>query len=80
MEFSYRECANPVPQNGGKYCEGQRVQYQSCNTQPCDNEGENQHEAAFRERHAKLPTDFIFITSGLSGQRQQVILHSQKTL
>uniref|UniRef100_A0A667YMN6 A disintegrin and metalloproteinase with thrombospondin motifs 1 n=1 Tax=Myripristis murdjan TaxID=586833 RepID=A0A667YMN6_9TELE len=37
VEFSYRECTDPVPQNGGKYCEGQRVQYQSCNTQPCDN-------------------------------------------
>uniref|UniRef100_A0A673C020 ADAM metallopeptidase with thrombospondin type 1 motif, 15b n=1 Tax=Sphaeramia orbicularis TaxID=375764 RepID=A0A673C020_9TELE len=36
VEFSYRECTDPVPQNGGKYCEGQRVQYQSCNTQPCD--------------------------------------------
>lgn len=43
MEFSYRECTNPVPQNGGKYCEGQRVQYQSCNIQPCDNnEGKGQ--------------------------------------
>ncbi|KAM9319066.1 A disintegrin and metalloproteinase with thrombospondin motifs 8-like [Pholidichthys leucotaenia] len=37
VEFSYRECTDPVPQNGGKYCEGQRVRYQSCNTQSCDN-------------------------------------------
>ncbi|XP_043976137.1 A disintegrin and metalloproteinase with thrombospondin motifs 8-like isoform X4 [Gambusia affinis] len=36
VEFSYRECTDPVPQNGGKYCEGQRVRYQSCNTEPCD--------------------------------------------
>ncbi|KAM3875424.1 A disintegrin and metalloproteinase with thrombospondin motifs 8-like [Diretmus argenteus] len=36
VEFSYRECTDPVPQNGGNYCEGQRVQYQSCNTQLCD--------------------------------------------
>lgn len=53
VEFSHRECTDPVPQNGGKYCEGQRVQYQSCNTQPCDNnDGENQHRAAdHRCRH-----------------------------
>ncbi|XP_058490531.1 A disintegrin and metalloproteinase with thrombospondin motifs 8-like [Solea solea] len=36
VEFSYRECTDPIPQNGGKYCEGQRVKYQSCNTQSCD--------------------------------------------
>ncbi|XP_047248138.1 A disintegrin and metalloproteinase with thrombospondin motifs 8-like isoform X2 [Girardinichthys multiradiatus] len=36
VEFSYRECIDPVPQNGGKYCEGQRVRYQSCNREPCD--------------------------------------------
>lgn len=42
VEFSYRECTDPEPQNGGKYCEGQRVQYQSCNTQACpDHSGES---------------------------------------
>ncbi|KAG9351671.1 hypothetical protein JZ751_022922 [Albula glossodonta] len=35
VEFSHRECTDPVPQNGGRYCEGQRVKYQSCNTHPC---------------------------------------------
>lgn len=41
MEFSHRECTNPVPQNGGNYCEGQRVQYRSCNAQACpDHNGE----------------------------------------
>ncbi|KAM6959232.1 LOW QUALITY PROTEIN: A disintegrin and metalloproteinase with thrombospondin motifs 8 [Aplochiton taeniatus] len=45
VEFSYRECTDPVPQNGGKYCEGQRVKYQSCNTQPCrDNNGKSFRE------------------------------------
>uniref|UniRef100_A0A8C3A7W7 ADAM metallopeptidase with thrombospondin type 1 motif 8 n=1 Tax=Cyclopterus lumpus TaxID=8103 RepID=A0A8C3A7W7_CYCLU len=45
VEFSYRECTDPGPLNGGRYCEGQRVQYQSCNTQPCeDNDGKSFRE------------------------------------
>ncbi len=35
--FSYRECTHPSPQNGGKYCVGQRVKYDSCNKQTCEN-------------------------------------------
>ncbi|XP_039190468.1 A disintegrin and metalloproteinase with thrombospondin motifs 8 [Crotalus tigris] len=35
VHFSYRDCDNPVPKNGGKYCEGQRVQYESCNIEEC---------------------------------------------
>lgn len=62
VEYSYRECTSPVPQNGGKYCEGQRVQYQSCNTQPCDNkDGENQHKAGFTRLFSQLLTAILFI-------------------
>lgn len=35
VQFSTRECNKPVPRNGGKYCEGKRTQYRSCNTQEC---------------------------------------------
>lgn len=36
-----RECDNPVPKNGGKYCEGKRVRYRSCNIEDCpENNGE----------------------------------------
>ncbi|XP_029699517.1 A disintegrin and metalloproteinase with thrombospondin motifs 8 isoform X3 [Takifugu rubripes] len=49
VEFSYRECTDPEPRNGGKYCEGQRVQYQSCNTQACPD-----HSAkSFREEQCE---------------------------
>uniref|UniRef100_UPI00398E889F A disintegrin and metalloproteinase with thrombospondin motifs 8-like n=1 Tax=Pristiophorus japonicus TaxID=55135 RepID=UPI00398E889F len=37
VQFSFRECNDPVPQNGGKYCEGQRTRHHSCNTQECPN-------------------------------------------
>ncbi|ODM87834.1 A disintegrin and metalloproteinase with thrombospondin motifs 9 [Orchesella cincta] len=34
---SFRECDNPKPKNGGKYCVGPRVKYESCNTHECAN-------------------------------------------
>lgn len=30
-----RACNAPTPENGGKYCIGQRIQYESCNTEAC---------------------------------------------
>ncbi|XP_024113751.1 A disintegrin and metalloproteinase with thrombospondin motifs 8 [Oryzias melastigma] len=50
VEFSHRECSDPEPQNGGKYCEGQRVRYQSCNTLPCDND----KGKSFREEQCEM--------------------------
>lgn len=35
VQYSFRSCDNPVPKNGGKYCEGKRIQYRSCNTDAC---------------------------------------------
>lgn len=35
MQYSFRSCDNPLPKNGGKYCEGKRIQYRSCNTDTC---------------------------------------------
>ncbi|XP_014286449.1 A disintegrin and metalloproteinase with thrombospondin motifs 15 isoform X3 [Halyomorpha halys] len=32
---SIRDCNNPTPANGGKYCLGERVRYHSCATQEC---------------------------------------------
>lgn len=42
VQFSYRECTNPEPQNGGKYCLGQRAKYQSCHTEECPPDGNGQ--------------------------------------
>ncbi|XP_047464832.1 thrombospondin-2-like isoform X2 [Mugil cephalus] len=30
-----RECTNPAPQNGGRMCVGDAVDYEACNKQPC---------------------------------------------
>lgn len=35
VQLAKRECTNPVPANGGSYCEGIRVKYRSCNLDPC---------------------------------------------
>lgn len=41
VQYSFRSCDNPLPKNGGKYCEGKRIQYRSCNTETCpDTNGE----------------------------------------
>ncbi|KAJ7996190.1 hypothetical protein DPEC_G00234480, partial [Dallia pectoralis] len=38
VEFSQRECTDPEPLNGGSYCLGQRIKYQSCNTGKCQDD------------------------------------------
>ncbi|XP_069594951.1 A disintegrin and metalloproteinase with thrombospondin motifs 18 [Ranitomeya imitator] len=35
VKYQERFCSNPVPQHGGKYCQGSSRIYQICNTQVC---------------------------------------------
>ncbi|KAK2837875.1 hypothetical protein Q5P01_015087 [Channa striata] len=35
VQSAERECNNPKPEFGGKYCTGERKRYRTCNTQPC---------------------------------------------
>uniref|UniRef100_A0A8C5X320 ADAM metallopeptidase with thrombospondin type 1 motif 1 n=1 Tax=Malurus cyaneus samueli TaxID=2593467 RepID=A0A8C5X320_9PASS len=54
VQYSFRECDNPIPRNGGKYCEGKRVQYRSCNIEDCpDNNGKT-----FREEQCEKHNEF----------------------
>uniref|UniRef100_A0A8C5P646 ADAM metallopeptidase with thrombospondin type 1 motif 1 n=1 Tax=Jaculus jaculus TaxID=51337 RepID=A0A8C5P646_JACJA len=54
VQYTMRECDNPVPKNGGKYCEGKRVRYRSCNIKDCpDNNG-----MTFREEQCKAHNEF----------------------
>ena len=39
VQLAKRECDNPVPENGGKYCYGLRIKYRSCNLNPCPETG-----------------------------------------
>uniref|UniRef100_A0A3Q2QC48 ADAM metallopeptidase with thrombospondin type 1 motif, 12 n=1 Tax=Fundulus heteroclitus TaxID=8078 RepID=A0A3Q2QC48_FUNHE len=44
VQAAERECNNPKPEFGGKYCTGERKRYRTCNTKPCQNE-----KPSFRE-------------------------------
>ncbi|XP_039619927.1 A disintegrin and metalloproteinase with thrombospondin motifs 8-like [Polypterus senegalus] len=57
VQFSYRDCNDPEPQNGGKYCEGQRVKYQSCNIQDCP----SNHGKSFREEQCEKYNSFNYV-------------------
>ncbi|XP_047448785.1 A disintegrin and metalloproteinase with thrombospondin motifs 12 [Mugil cephalus] len=37
VQSADRECNNPKPEFGGKYCTGERKRYRTCNTKPCQN-------------------------------------------
>uniref|UniRef100_UPI0037E80270 A disintegrin and metalloproteinase with thrombospondin motifs 12-like n=1 Tax=Semicossyphus pulcher TaxID=241346 RepID=UPI0037E80270 len=38
VQSAERECNNPKPEFGGKYCTGERKRYRTCNTRPCQND------------------------------------------
>uniref|UniRef100_A0A1A7WAZ4 ADAM metallopeptidase with thrombospondin type 1 motif, 12 n=1 Tax=Iconisemion striatum TaxID=60296 RepID=A0A1A7WAZ4_9TELE len=38
VQAADRECNNPKPEFGGKYCTGERKRYRTCNTKPCQND------------------------------------------
>lgn len=57
IQFSNRECDSPVPQNGGRFCLGERVKYQSCNTEECPPNGKSFREQQCEKYNAYNHTD-----------------------
>lgn len=45
VQLARRQCSNPTPGNGGKYCEGVRVKYRSCSLETCPSPGERGGQA-----------------------------------
>uniref|UniRef100_A0AAQ4RNW4 Peptidase M12B domain-containing protein n=1 Tax=Gasterosteus aculeatus aculeatus TaxID=481459 RepID=A0AAQ4RNW4_GASAC len=44
VQLASRQCDNPVPQNGGRYCYGLRIKYCSCNLNTCPKKGKSFRE------------------------------------
>ncbi|XP_051967516.1 A disintegrin and metalloproteinase with thrombospondin motifs 15-like [Xyrauchen texanus] len=61
VQLSKRECDNPVPFNGGKYCQGVRVKYRSCNLTPCLDT-----EKSYREEQCEAFNGFSLNTNRLT--------------
>ncbi|KAA0701887.1 A disintegrin and metalloproteinase with thrombospondin motifs 15 [Triplophysa tibetana] len=61
VQLAKRDCNNPVPANGGKYCQGLRVKHRSCNLNPCKETGKS-----FREEQCEAFNGFNLNTNRLS--------------
>uniref|UniRef100_A0A8C2HYI3 A disintegrin and metalloproteinase with thrombospondin motifs 15-like n=1 Tax=Cyprinus carpio TaxID=7962 RepID=A0A8C2HYI3_CYPCA len=61
VQLSKRKCDNPVPVNGGKYCQGVRVKYRSCNLFPCPDTGKS-----YREEQCESYNGFSLNTNRLT--------------
>ncbi|XP_038520238.1 A disintegrin and metalloproteinase with thrombospondin motifs 8 isoform X1 [Canis lupus familiaris] len=57
VQFSHRECTDPEPQNGGRYCLGRRAKYQSCHTEECPPDGKSFREQQCEKYNAYNYTD-----------------------
>lgn len=57
VQFSHRECEDPEPQNGGRYCLGRRAKYQSCHTEECPPDGKSFREQQCEKYNAYNYTD-----------------------
>ncbi|KAM4544916.1 A disintegrin and metalloproteinase with thrombospondin motifs 15a [Odontesthes bonariensis] len=73
VQLSKRECNNPVPSNGGKYCQGVRVKYRSCNLNRCPDTGKTYREEqcensglSFNSNHITHPVVWVPKYSGIS--------------
>lgn len=61
VQLAKRDCDSPMPENGGKYCQGVRVKYRSCNLTPCPDTGKS-----FREEQCEAFNGFSLNTNRLT--------------
>ncbi|KAK6467892.1 A disintegrin and metalloproteinase with thrombospondin motifs 15 [Huso huso] len=61
VQLAKRECNNPVPANDGKYCQGVRIKYRSCNLDLCPETGKS-----FREEQCEAFNGYSLNTNRLT--------------
>ncbi|XP_024413270.2 A disintegrin and metalloproteinase with thrombospondin motifs 15 [Desmodus rotundus] len=63
VQLARRQCSSPTPANGGKYCEGVRVKYRSCNLEPCPSSASGK---SFREEQCEAFNGYNHSTNRLT--------------
>uniref|UniRef100_A0AAV2J7U3 Peptidase M12B domain-containing protein n=1 Tax=Knipowitschia caucasica TaxID=637954 RepID=A0AAV2J7U3_KNICA len=63
VQLSKRECSDPVPANGGKYCQGVRVKYRSCSLNHCPDNGKTFREEQCETSGRGFNTNPLFATA-----------------
>lgn len=66
-----RDCNNPTPKNGGKYCVGQRIRYESCSVHDCP-----PNEVDFREQQCSAKNGNTYDVQGISTNVKYVPKHA----
>lgn len=80
VQLSKRECNNPVPSNGGKYCQGVRVKYRSCNLNRCPDTGMTHQKQASSVPTALPPLTFCTLPPHFSLQARLFVRSSARPL
>lgn len=62
VKFSERNCTNPLPKNGGKFCMGERKRYEICNVSPCPPKTPSHRQlqcSAFNDKNHQWKEHFV---------------------
>ncbi|XP_009463250.1 PREDICTED: A disintegrin and metalloproteinase with thrombospondin motifs 4 [Nipponia nippon] len=89
VQLSHRNCTTPAPRHGGRYCEGKRTRFQSCNVEECPGSTpltfREEQCAAYNHRPDLIkglpaPTDWVPRYSGVSERDQCKLTCQSHTL
>ena len=63
IKFSERDCTDPIPKNGGKFCDGESKRYQVCNTMECNSTEASSFRQeqceAFNDKNTEWTSEFV---------------------